>query len=81
MFTGMVHYFQTLAETCQNLHDQKFGDPFFVPVHKFILNPKAITMGELYGEVNTLTLEWKDGLMAMTVRIASQVCATLQDSF
>ena len=25
-------------------------------------------MGELYGEVNKLTLEWKDGLMAVTVR-------------
>jgi dynein heavy chain len=25
-------------------------------------------MGELYGEVNKLTMEWKDGLMALTVR-------------
>ena len=25
-------------------------------------------MGELYGEVNKLTLEWNDGLMAITVR-------------
>ena len=25
-------------------------------------------MGELYGEVNKLTLEWKDGLMATIVR-------------
>lgn len=29
---------------------------------------KAITMGELYGEVNKLTLEWRDGLMAAIVR-------------
>ncbi len=29
---------------------------------------QAISMGELYGEVNKLTLEWKDGLMATIVR-------------
>jgi hypothetical protein len=30
-------------------------------------------MGELYGEVNKLTLEWRDGLMAISVRQAVQV--------
>jgi len=30
-------------------------------------------MGELYGEKDPLTLEWKDGLMALTVRQAVQV--------
>ena len=34
---------------------------------------QSITMGELYGEVNKLTMEWKDGLMAMTVRQCVQV--------
>ena len=29
---------------------------------------QAISMGELYGEVNKLTLEWRDGLMATIVR-------------
>ena len=38
-----------------------------------VMNPKSITMGELYGEQNPLTLEWKDGLMALTVRQAVQV--------
>lgn len=31
-------------------------------------------MGELYGEEDKLTLEWKDGLMAISVRHAVQVC-------
>ena len=35
------------------------------------MNPKSISMGELYGEEDPLTLEWKDGLMAMAVRKAS----------
>ena len=30
-------------------------------------------MGELYGEVNKMTLEWQDGLMALTVRQCVQV--------
>ena len=34
------------------------------------MNPKAITMGELYGEVNKITLEWHDGLMPFIVRQA-----------
>ena len=46
---------------------------FYKPVHTYILNPKSITMGELYGEVNNLTLEWKDGLMGLTVRHAVTV--------
>ena len=25
-------------------------------------------MGELYGEYNLMTMEWKDGLMAITIR-------------
>ena len=29
---------------------------------------QAISMGELYGEVNKLTLEWRDGLMATIER-------------
>ena len=30
-------------------------------------------MGELYGEINKLTMEWRDGLMAVTVRVCVQV--------
>ena len=36
------------------------------------MNPKSITMEELYGGVDKLTLEWRDGLMAITVRQAVQ---------
>lgn len=64
---------QILQNTCENMHAAGFTDAFYQPVHTFIMNPKAITMGELYGEVNQLTLEWKDGLMGLTVRHCVQV--------
>jgi len=62
-----------LADTCENLFKAGLKDPFYQPVRTYVLNPKSITMGELYGEVNKLTMEWRDGLMAMTVRKAVQV--------
>jgi dynein heavy chain, axonemal len=62
-----------LANTLENLYAAKIKDPFYQPVRMYILNPKSITMGELYGEVNNLTMEWRDGLMAISVREAVQV--------
>jgi len=32
------------------------------------LNPKCVTVGELYGEVNPTTMEWKDGLLSHIYR-------------
>lgn len=33
-----------------------------------MLNPKSISMGELYGEENTDTKEWSDGLASKIIR-------------
>uniref|UniRef100_A0A5F8HIF6 Dynein axonemal heavy chain 6 n=1 Tax=Monodelphis domestica TaxID=13616 RepID=A0A5F8HIF6_MONDO len=67
---GKTTVYKILAETLGVLHGMELPNPFYQPVKTYILNPKSITMGELYGEVNNLTLEWKDGLMALSVRAA-----------
>ena len=65
--------FQVLAKCLANLHEAGEEKEFYQPVHTFVLNPKAITMEELYGGINKLTLEWHDGLMGLTVRHCVQV--------
>ena len=66
---------QILAEVLTNLHAEGMhtSNPFFQPVKTYVLNPKSITMEELYGGINKLTMEWHDGLMALTVRRGVQV--------
>ncbi|CAB1327053.1 unnamed protein product, partial [Coregonus sp. 'balchen'] len=48
-----------LDTLCQAGHGKH--NPFFLPVKTYVLNPKS---------VNILTLEWRDGLMALSVRAA-----------
>uniref|UniRef100_A0A3B4T6A4 Dynein axonemal heavy chain 6 n=1 Tax=Seriola dumerili TaxID=41447 RepID=A0A3B4T6A4_SERDU len=69
---GKTTVYTILADTLECLHrtEHKANNPFCQPVKTYVLNPKSVTMGELYGEVNTLTLEWRDGLMALSVRDA-----------
>lgn len=37
-------------------------------IHLNILNPKAVSIGELYGDMNHLTQDWKDGLASAIFR-------------
>lgn len=72
-FAFICCLFKVLAQTLANLHEAGEEKEFYQPVHTYVLNPKAITMEELYGGINKLTLEWHDGLMGLTVRHCVQV--------
>ena len=69
----IFHLIQILQDTLFNLHEQGETNEFYQPVHTYVMNPKSITMDELYGGVDKITQEWKDGLMGLTVRHCVQV--------
>lgn len=46
----------------QDMRAQRF--PPGQAVHASVLNPKCVTLGELYGQYNELTGEWRDGLVS-----------------
>ncbi|XP_076248728.1 dynein heavy chain at 16F [Calliopsis andreniformis] len=67
---GKTTVLRTLAKTYNRLHKMGVPGAVYQPVYMYIINPKAVTIGELYGEVDILTNEWHDGLIGSTVRHA-----------
>ncbi|KAI0228083.1 Dynein heavy chain 2, axonemal [Lamellibrachia satsuma] len=50
----------------------KDGDPNFQVIKDYPLNPKALSLGELYGEFDLNTNEWTDGVLSSIMR---QTCS------
>lgn len=71
--SGKSSVLYSLADALTKLHKEGVRGPDYQPVRIQSLNPKAVTMDELYGAVNTSTLEWKDGLLGLAVRSAVNV--------
>ena len=65
---GKTTCYEVLQDTLIKLHEAKDPNPTCKPVNTYVLNPKAASMGELYGEVSFASGEWTDGLMATIVR-------------
>lgn len=47
---------------------KELGEKGFEKTHLRVMNPKAINMGEMYGEVDPFTQEWVDGLASSIIR-------------
>lgn len=70
---GKTSILHSLANALSRLYDRKISGPNYRPVRLQTLNPKSITLDELYGAVNLQTLEWRDGLLGLAVRSAVNV--------
>ena len=68
--SGKTTNLKTLAAALTQLHSEGIQDPdqFFRPCDCFVLNPKSVSVDELYGKFNLLTQEWKNGIVATLVR-------------
>lgn len=66
---GKTTCYTLLSHSMTNLRlAKKSLDQRFQEVHVSTLNPKSITMGELYGQENPDTKEWTDGLASKILR-------------
>lgn len=60
--------YRVLQHAMTELRKVGHKDQRFQEVRTHVINPKSITMGELYGEVNVFTQEWQDGLGSKIMR-------------
>uniref|UniRef100_A0A493T8Y5 Dynein heavy chain hydrolytic ATP-binding dynein motor region domain-containing protein n=1 Tax=Anas platyrhynchos platyrhynchos TaxID=8840 RepID=A0A493T8Y5_ANAPP len=67
--SGKTKSYEVLAAAMTSLEGQPAASGGnYEAVSYFVLNPKSITMGQLYGEFNLLTHEWTDGILSTLIR-------------
>ncbi|XP_060775597.1 dynein axonemal heavy chain 2 [Neoarius graeffei] len=66
--SGKTVTWRILQNTLTTMHHK--GEPGFNFVRDYPLNPKAVSLGELYGEYDLSTNEWTDGVLSALMRAA-----------
>ncbi|KAM7063036.1 dynein axonemal heavy chain 1 [Molossus nigricans] len=67
--SGKSNCYRVLAAAMTLLKGQPcISGGVYEAVSYYVLNPKSITMGQLYGEFDLLTHEWTDGILSSLIR-------------
>ncbi|CAG9317056.1 unnamed protein product [Blepharisma stoltei] len=67
--SGKTECYKTLANAITNLRIKHNSDQEeYQKVSYTVINPKALSMGELFGEYNDATQDWKDGVGSHIMR-------------
>lgn len=69
---GKTQAYQTLADSLADLSTMRRATMREFRAIFRIINPKAITMGQLYGSFDPISHEWSDGVLANTFREYAQ---------
>lgn len=70
--TGKTTVLYSLIDALNALKTNTLSkNPLYNGVSCIRINPKSVTMGELYGEENQITKDWQDGLASYYMRTAS----------
>ncbi|CAM9229232.1 unnamed protein product [Discosporangium mesarthrocarpum] len=70
-FSGKTMAWKVLAFALTLLHERYPDDPRWTKVIPFLMNPKSISMGQLYGQFDPVSHEWTDGVLAIQYRNAA----------
>ena len=65
---GKSTAYQVMCGAHTRLREAGNEDPWYQKSRIDVINPKSISMGELYGEFNAMTQEWTDGLGSTMIR-------------
>ncbi|KAM9533492.1 LOW QUALITY PROTEIN: dynein axonemal heavy chain 1 [Guaruba guarouba] len=77
--SGKTKSYQVLAAAMTSLKGQPAASGGnYEAVRDFVLNPKSITMGQLFEEFNLLTHEWTDGILSSLIRQGAAATDTIK---